>query len=279
MVRPTKNLPVAVPGARGAYSQLAARRFFGDHRPALSCGSAAEAVRALSEGRASHAVLPVENSITGAFAGVAEAFFEGEIAVVGEVLLPIRHCVLGNPGARLEDLSVITGHASSIAQCRDWIASWGFATRVSNDTGEAARELAASGDPALGVLGSRELAHTYALEVLAEGVSDRPDNRTRFLVLAERGSRAEQGARHALQVGPVTTPRALKTLRIQLESLGASRVRVPFLGSEDGTRFLVEFDQPDWGGERAASRACGNLPHRYLGAWTPGKAYTNGSQA
>src|SRR5262245_50421115 len=175
MVRSTKHLPIAVPGARGAYSQLAARRFFGDHRPALACGSAAETVRALAQGKASHAVLPVENSITGAFAGVAEAFFEGDVAVVGEILMPIQHCVLGNPGARLEDLSVITGHASSIAQCRDWIASWGFATRVSNDTGEAARELAAAGDPALGVLGSRELAHTYALEVLAEGVSDRPD--------------------------------------------------------------------------------------------------------
>ncbi len=275
MVRASKNLPIAVPGARGAYSQLAARRFFGMSRPALSCGTAAEAVRAITGGKASHAVLPVENSITGAFAGVAEAFFEGDVTVVGEILLPIRHCVLGAPGTRLEELSVITGHPSSIAQCRDWIASWGFATRVSHDTGEAARELAAGGDRALGVLGSRELAHTYALDILAEGVSDRPDNRTRFLVLAQRNSVMQQGSRNAIQVGPVTAPRVLKTLRIQLESLGASRVRVPFLGSEDGTRFLIEFDHPEGQGENAALRACGRLPHRYLGAWNPGQSFSD----
>lgn len=262
-------LPVAFTGARGAYSQQAARRYFGDNRTALTCGSAAEAVRAAASGRASHAVVPVENTITGCFAGVAEALFEGDVDVVGEVVLAIRHCLLAFPGTRLEDVAVVTSHPSALAQCRDWLTSWGVATRPSDDTARAADDLARSGDGALGVLGSRELAATYGLEILAEGLSDRTDNRTRFLVLAARSPEPAKGERAAVLLGPTTAPRTLKTLRIQFESLGASRVRVPFLGSEDGTRYLLEFDHASGGAAEIVDQACGSLPHRYLGSWSP----------
>jgi len=189
---------------------------------------------------------------------------------VGEVLLPIRHTLMATPGTRLEELSVVTSHPASLAQCRDWLASWSLATLPSEDAAGAAEELATSGDSALAVIGSRELAATHGLEVLVEGISDRPDNQTRFLALGRLDEQAEDGWRYAVQIGPVQTPRVLKTLRIQLESLGASRVRVPFLGSQDGRRFLVEFDHRGGHGHEAAERACDALPHRFLGGWMPG---------
>ncbi len=263
-----RSLPVAFTGARGAYSQRAAERFFGAARPGLTCSSATEAVRAVVGGRASHAVIPVENSITGPFPGVAEAFFEGQVVVTGEVELPIRHCLLAAPGTRLEDLTVVTSHPSALAQCRDLLTGWGVATQPANDTAQAAQDLARTGDKALGVLGSRELAATYGLEILAEGLSDRANNRTRFFVLGARGS-GRPGLRSAVLIGPVQAPRALKTLRIQLESLGASRVRIPFLGSQDGTRFLGEFDHRGREAERLVGAAQESLPVRFLGCWDP----------
>lgn len=276
-LRPRPLLPVAFTGARGAYSQQAARRYFGAARAGLTCRSASAAVRALVLGQASHAVLPVENTITGGFAGLVEALFEGEVGIEGEVLLPIRHCLLGTPGARLQEITVVTSHPSALAQCRDWLAGWGVATRASSDTGEAARELSLGCERALGVLGSRELAEDYGLEVLAEGVSDRPRNRSRFFVLVPaRGAGAGAGIRTALLLGPVTAPRTLKTLRIQLESRGASRVRVPLLGAEDGQRFLLEFDLPAHrAGEAGAELArgvLGRLPYRCLGSWVPAES-------
>ena len=265
----SRNLPIAFTGARGADSQRAAERFFGGVRPGLTCSSASEAVRALVGGRASYAVVPLENSITGPFPGVADAFFEGEVVVVGEVEMPIRHCLLAVPGTRMEDLTVVTSHPSALAQCRDLLNGWGVATRPSSDTGQAAQELARSGDKALGVLGSRDLAETYGLAILAEGLSDRANNRTRFFVLGPVSEGKSTGLRSALLVGPVQAPRALKTLRIQLESFGASRVRVPFLGSEDGTRFLGEFDHRGRNAARIVSDTRGSLPVRFLGCWDP----------
>ena len=136
----TGILPVAFSGAPGAYSEEAARRFFGPGIPTLTCRSGPESVRAVTEGRAAYAVVSVENSITGPFAGVAESLCEHPLALLGEVVLPIRHCLLAAPGTRLEDVSVVTSHPSALSQCRDWLAGWGVATRPMSDTAEAARE-------------------------------------------------------------------------------------------------------------------------------------------
>jgi prephenate dehydratase len=265
------QLPAAFTGAPGAYSQEAARRFLGSNHPTLTCGNASDAVAALRAGRAGHAVLPVENSITGGFAGVPEALREADLAIVGEVELAVRHCLLAVPGTRLEDVAVVRSHPTALAQCRDWLAQWGVATRVSGDTAEAARELSRSGEAALAVIGSASLAAMYGLDVLAEGISDRADNRTRFLVFAAAGApEAPAAFRSAFLVGPVHVPRTFKTLRIKLESRGATRTRAPFLGSEDGTLALVEFDHSPGAGRRVADGACAGLGYRWLGTWTPG---------
>jgi prephenate dehydratase len=264
------NLPVAFSGAPGAYSEEAAHRFFGPTRPTLTCATATDAVQAISDGRASHAVIPVENTVTGFFDGIVEALFDrSDVGVVGEIVLPIRHCLFAVPGTRLDEITVVTSHPSALSQCRDWLAQIGVAARPASDTGRAAEQLAAHRDPALAVLGSRNLAERYGLATLAEGLSDRADNRTRFYVLGARSSADETGTRTAVLLGPVSEPRALKTLRIRLESHGARRTRSPFLGSQDGARFLVEFDHAPGGGS-AIAEVGEDLPEpRILGSWRP----------
>ena len=116
-------------------------------------------------------------------------------------------------------------------------------------------------------LGSRTLAELYGLEILAEGISDAIDNVTRFLVLQPAAIPLADAERSAVLIGPVEEPRALRTLRISLESLSAKRVRAPFLGARDGRTFLIEFDHPTAQGEDIARRACGNLPFRMVGSW------------
>lgn len=270
MYRTATFLPVAFSGLPGAYSEEAALRHFGPGAPTLTCGGADEAVQAVADGRASHAIVAVENSITGPFDGPADAVARHEgVHVVGEVLLPIRHCLLGARGSRLDEIAVVASHQSALSQCRDFLARWGVATRTASDTGQAARQLESSGDQALAVIGSRTLADLYDLEVLAEGVADRPDNVNRFLVLARSPMGSDGSRRSSAVIGPVVAPRALKTLRIQLEAHGASRVRVPYLGSSDGRLHLIEFDHRPGFGPELCERACARLPHRFLGSWTP----------
>ena len=76
MTMVSTNLPVAFSGAPGAYSEEAALRFFGTKTLTLTCESSRDALAAVSEGRARHAVIPVENTVTGFFDGLVEALSE-----------------------------------------------------------------------------------------------------------------------------------------------------------------------------------------------------------
>jgi len=264
----THVLPVAFTGAPGAYSEEAARRLFGRQAPTLACEKALSAVDTVLAGRAGRAVVPVENTVTGTFEGVASALVHGGTNIVGEINLAIRHCLLAVPGSKLANLSEVISHPSALAHCRDWLARWGVVTRTSSDTARAARELVESGDTHCGVLGSRVLAELYGLDILADGLSDKARNETRFWVLAAEPDLDAGAHRTAVLVGPVTLPRVLKSLRMQLEARGTTRTRAPLLRCSDGQHFVLEFDHPAGCGAAIAAEACEGVPHRLLGSWS-----------
>ncbi len=263
------SLPIAFPGAPGAYSEAAARRLYGATAITMTCDDLAGAACAVRDGRARAAIVPLENSITGPFVGLADALAATGLLVEDEVLLPVRHCLMASPGTRFDEVRVVASHASALAHCRDWLASWGVATRATRDTALAALELAEAREAGVAVIGGRALAEIYGLDVLAEGISDHVDNRTRFLALCEQPADPSAGRRSALLLGPLETPRGLKSLRIQLEARGARRVRVPVCGSADGRHALGEFDHAPGAGERLMAEAAGEMGWRYLGSWTP----------
>lgn len=267
MIHLTGVLPIAFSGARGAYSEEAARRFFGRQIATLTCGSAVAAGEALVSGRAGNAVVAVENTITGPYEGVLEALTDERVFVTGELVLPIRHCLLGVPGTRLQDVRTVVSHPSALAHCREWLGRWGVAARAASDTAQAAHEIAETRDATLAVLGSRLLAEVYGLVILAEGLTDDPHNDTRFWVLSRQLAEIEQGTRSVLLVGPAGAPRTWKTLRIQLEARGASRARAPLFPDAGGTRHLVEFDHRPGEGPTVAAEACRDLPFRFAGTW------------
>ncbi|HEX8431219.1 MAG TPA: prephenate dehydratase domain-containing protein, partial [Longimicrobium sp.] len=81
---------VAFQGAPGANSHLAAVQAFPDGLP-LPCFDFADAIDAVKQGRAGHAVIPIENSLHGRVADIHFLLPESGLAIVGERFLPIRH--------------------------------------------------------------------------------------------------------------------------------------------------------------------------------------------
>ena len=269
-------LPISFCGAPGAFSEEAARRYFGQSCATLTADSLEAAFADVEEGRSRAAMVAVENSITGCFHGFADALGDRNLEIVGEVVLGIRHCLMAVPGARLEGLTEVVSHPSALGQCRDWLTRAGLAQRPSPDTAAAAQDLVSTGDRGRAVLGSRVLAKIYGLEVLAEGLSDHAENVTRFFVMSLPQATAvkadEASSRTAVLVGPVDEPRALRNLRIGLESRNASRVRAPFMGTRDGYNFVIEFDHPDQCGDEIAKAVLDKVPYRKLGSWSSRRA-------
>ena len=175
---------VAYQGAPGAYSEAAALAAFPGGTP-LPCAQFDVAFQALATGLADRAVLPIENSLGGSIHAVYDLLLAHRLHVVGEVALPVSHCLLGVKGASIAGLRTVASHYQALAQVDGYLRSLGPTVTpvVADDTAGAAAEVAAAGDATAGAVASARAAELYGLDILASGVQDSADNVTRFLVL------------------------------------------------------------------------------------------------
>ena len=104
--------------------------------------------------------------------------------MIGEVVRPIRHFLLGVPGASIAGLRRVLSHPVALAQCtRFLLAHPGIEAVAVHDTAGAAREVAERGDASVAAIAASGAADRYRLDRIAADLHDRHDNQTRFLVL------------------------------------------------------------------------------------------------
>jgi prephenate dehydratase len=180
---------VAFQGELGAFSEEAVHQLFPGAEP-VPRRSFAEVGEAVASGRVELGLLPIENTLAGSVVGSYDVLAGGELSVVGEVVTPIHHCVLGVPGATLDGLTQILSHPVALAQCQQFFqAREGLEAVAFYDTAGAAQEVARGGERSRAAIAGRGAADRYGLEILAADVEDRHDNQTRFLAVAPGGSK------------------------------------------------------------------------------------------
>ncbi len=183
---------VAFQGELGANSHIAIEEVF-PSATALPCPTFEDAFAAVADGSAPLAMIPIENSLAGRVSDIYHLLPRAGLAIVAEHFLPIRHQLLGVPGARIEDLRTVESHVMALGQCRHAIRRLGLTPIVAADTAGSAREVAEVGDPSRAAIASALAAQTYGLAVLAENIEDADHNTTRFLVLAREPEDVEAG--------------------------------------------------------------------------------------
>ncbi len=243
---------VAFQGELGAYSEVAIRRFFADGAEPLACRDFNAVGRAVVDGEAAFGLLPVENSLAGSVVASYDVLGALDLAVIGEVISPIHHLVLGLPGARLAELRRVLSHPVALAQCTGLFVEHPEIEAVSYyDTAGAAKAVAAAGDRAAGAIAGQPAAERYGLDVLASRVEDRPDNQTRFLVVARTGQEAPcHGQRSAtswkttLLLETANTPGALVQVLLPFADRGVNLSKLESRPGEQpwSYRFFVEVE-------------------------------------
>ncbi|HEX7117462.1 MAG TPA: prephenate dehydratase domain-containing protein [Longimicrobiales bacterium] len=187
---------VAFQGEPGAFSEDAALAYFGGAAVTVPCRDFAGVGAAVARGAVAYGVLPVENTLAGSVVGAYDVLLREALTIVGEIVRPIRHCLLGVPGARAEGLRRILSHPVALAQCTRYLAAHPAEAVAVYDTAGAAKEVAAVGDPSQAAVAGRIAAERYGLEVLAEDLQDRTDNQTRFYVVERAQGAAGPGPNH-----------------------------------------------------------------------------------
>ena len=174
---------ISFQGEPGSNSHIAARAAFPGLAP-LPCSTFEDAFAAVSEGQARYAMIPIENSVAGRVADVHHLIPESGLFIVGERFAPIRHQLLGLPGATLERLTHVRSHPHALGQCRRLLRELGIVAVKTADTAGAAREIAELGDTHVGALASSLAAEIHGLRVLKADLADAGHNTTRFLIFA-----------------------------------------------------------------------------------------------
>lgn len=199
-------MSVAYQGLAGAFSEAAAAALFPEESLAAK-RSFADVFAALESAEVDAAVVPVENTHAGSVADVYDLLRNHRNArVVAEVVVRIRQCLLGVPGATLDEVKVARSHPQALAQSEEFLREHGIQPQVAYDTAGAAMEVAVAKDRSVGAVASRRAAARYGLVVLADRIETSEDNFTRFFAIARRGDDAVlRRIAPALTTGPMKT--------------------------------------------------------------------------
>jgi prephenate dehydratase len=180
---------VGFQGEPGAYSEEAALAVLPNAKT-LGFPTFTRAFDALDSREVDAAVLPVENSLGGVVQEVNDLLWERSgVRVSGEVIHPVRHCLLGRGEPVVRALS----HPQALLQCRRFLEARNIQAVSFHDTAGAARAVAEGMVMGSAAIASAAAAKRYGLKILAEGIQDDDSNQTRF-VLVDRGAAAAPSA-------------------------------------------------------------------------------------
>ena len=183
----TVKARVVFQGADGAYSQAAMMKYFGDKINSFHVDTFRDAMSAIDEGSADFAVLPIENSTAGIVSEIYDLLVEFENYIVGEQVIKIEHCLMGLPGAKLEDIKTVYSHPQSLMQSARYLnehPSWKQISMQNNAF--AASKVKEDGDISQAAIASEHAADIYGLEILKKGVNDCSSNSTRFIIVTNQ---------------------------------------------------------------------------------------------
>lgn len=176
---------VGYPGRDGAHSAAACDRLFPGGAELVALPSFSAVAVAAAEGTVEFGVLPIESSLSGPVAETHDLLHDSPLAITGETVLPIRHCLVGPRSVPLEEIRVVRSHPAALDQCRQLLAAMPWATAIAAaTTADAAAEVAGHADPSEAAIASERAATLHGLTVIAGDVGDHPEAYTRFVSIA-----------------------------------------------------------------------------------------------
>jgi prephenate dehydratase len=236
---------LAYQGEPGAYSEAAALQYGGPQAETLPCKSFEDVFDAVARTRATHGVVPLENSIGGTIHRNYDLLLDHDLTITGEVELDVVHCLMALPGTKIDDVKVVYSHPQALAQCERYLKDLGASVEAVYDTAGGAKLVAEKRLAGAAALASRRAAEVFGLEVLQEAVQDYEYNITRFAIIG--GAPPADANKTTIVFALPSTPGALfKALSVfALRDINLTKLESrPMRGRPWEYLFYVEVDAP-----------------------------------
>ncbi len=181
---------IAFLGPKGSYSHLAARKYAARHFDSMvemGCLKFHDIIQQVESGQADYAVMPIENTSSGSINDVYDLLQQTSLSIVGELTIPIEHCVLVSGNTDLQQIETVYSHPQPFQQCSQFINRFPqWKIEYTESTAAAMEKVAAMNSPKVAALGSEAGGELYQLQVLERDLANQQQNHTRFIVLARK---------------------------------------------------------------------------------------------
>ncbi len=181
---------VAFLGAKGSYSHLASREYFSRKNMELielNCEHFKEVANTVESGHADYGVLPIENTSSGSINEVYDLLQHTTLSIVGELTLPIEHCLVATSDIRLEDLKILYSHPQPHQQCSEFLSRLkGVQLESCASTADAMQKVKEMNRTDVAAIGNASSGKLYGLQPLQSNIANQTENHTRFIVVARK---------------------------------------------------------------------------------------------
>jgi prephenate dehydratase len=182
---------VAFQGERGAFSEEAAVKLLGEEIQLVPRPTFESLFVAIDEAAADYVLAPVENSLAGSVHRSYDLLLESSLHIAAEVIIPIRHHLIGCAGASFDGIESVESHPVALAQCERFFAAHPQLQRIATeDTAGSVAKVVERGDRTRAAIAGIRAANIYGGTVLRANLEDHAENYTRFVLLTSLNSEA-----------------------------------------------------------------------------------------
>jgi prephenate dehydratase len=233
---------VSFQGEHGAYSESAAKKFFGKDVKSIPSKSFEDALKATEENNSNYSVLPVENSIEGTVGQSIDAITNTSLHSIGEVYLKVEHCLIGK--GKLEDVKMVYSHPQALGQCSNFIQNKKLQTVPTYDTAGSVKIIKEMDDVNSASIASYDAGKLYEVPIIEQGIENNPNNFTRFLIFAKENSSESSNDKTSIIFSVKHEPGALYQILKEFNDNGINLTKIesrPNKNTNWEYNFFVDF--------------------------------------
>ena len=135
----------------------------------------------------SQAVIPFENSSTGAVTDVYDLLLSYDYHIVGEICVRVNQNLMAKPGVKIEDIKEVYSHPQAFMQSKAFLDMYSFTQIPYKNTAISAEFVSSSDRGDIACIASEKAAELYGLKILEHNINYNVNNYTKFIVLSKKG--------------------------------------------------------------------------------------------
>lgn len=183
-------IKVAFQGERGAFSEIAAKKYFDKAVEVLPSYSFLEVFTKVKRAAADFGIIPIENTLYGSVFETYDLLLKYSLSITGELNLQINHHLMAVKKYKLNEIKKVYSHPQALGQCSNFLRQLKNAKifPAYDTAGSAIISREEKLEPTAAIA-SVEAAKVYNLKIIRRNIQNNKQNYTRFLVIS-RGKSA-----------------------------------------------------------------------------------------